>query len=96
MDSRGIGRVHHGAWADVVAGPAPENCGFAEGIVNDVIDQVMADPKLIPYKVLGILSHIKWMRTRPYFEEGDERASVDRMIAMLDEWDEYKQRTGNE
>jgi hypothetical protein len=80
----------------MVAGLSRSGCGFAEGIVSDVIDEIMADPRHIPYKVLGILSHIKWMRTRPYFHEGDERASVDRMIAMLDEWDEYKRRTGNE
>lgn len=46
--------------------------------------------KLIPFKIMGRLSHIKWLRTTKLWEPQDEDKHIDEMIEMFNEWEEFK------
>jgi hypothetical protein len=46
--------------------------------------------RLIPFKIMGRLSHLKWLRSTKMYEPKDEDRHIDEMIEMFTQWEEFQ------
>lgn len=49
-------------------------------------EEAIRHPRFNPHRIVGIVNHIKWLRTRESYQQSDETPHIDDMIKLADEY----------